>query len=288
MMTSPSFLLDKNKYQESKFGLGTMMLGWRLGKAEFKSILKKASEADITLIDTSVSYSKGLCHQLLGESLHELKLQGQFSIATKVGGISQNNDPPENIGYSKKNIIRQCELSLSQLGIDCIDLLQLHNPSDKTHDDEILDAIYTLIRAGKIRDFGVCNFSLEQFKRLASKAHLEGINCPTSNQIELNLLKFKDGLDFIERASELNCTTISWGALSSGLLNSWSAKNSKIIPDCRISNGRERESKIELLNDPDSLKKMSQLNTISLKEGIPVQLLSIAWIRSVAPKNCIL
>ena len=79
-----------------------MMMGWRTNHAESQKILSSACDFGITLIDTSVSYSRGLSHEIIGESLANLKIRDKFILATKVGGVSDDNDPELYRGYSKK------------------------------------------------------------------------------------------------------------------------------------------------------------------------------------------
>ena len=82
-----------------------MMMGWRLDSRESEKIISLAYDNQILIIDTSVSYSRGYCHKIIGNALSNLKLRNKFFIATKVGGVSNDSDQPQNRGYSKKNII---------------------------------------------------------------------------------------------------------------------------------------------------------------------------------------
>ena len=98
------FELGDNGPYISQIGLGTMMMGLRTNHAESQKIISTACDFGITLIDTSVSYSRGFSHEIIDQSLANLKIRDKFTLATKVGGVSYDNDLEHYRGYSKKNI----------------------------------------------------------------------------------------------------------------------------------------------------------------------------------------
>lgn len=271
-----------------RIGLGTMMMGWRLNEKESEKVIALAHESNILFIDTSVSYARGYCHHIIAKSIRNLNLLNRFFIATKVGGISNDNDTSDRIGYSRSNIIRQCELSLTQLNIECIDLLQLHNPSDVHGYDEILDAIVLLKAQGKIKDYGICNYSIEETNKLLTYAADNNLPLPITNQFEYNLLNASRQESMFNFLENKNISSLTWGPLASGLLTDWYVNNIELKPNSRIQVGREKESKYKLLNAQSTQKVLHKISDICQKYNMSAQILSLLWLLNKKPNNQIL
>jgi aryl-alcohol dehydrogenase-like predicted oxidoreductase len=282
-------MILKNETRKTSFptgiGLGTMMMGWRLDSKESEKIISLAYDNQILMIDTSVSYSRGNCHEIIGKALFNLKLRNNFFIATKVGGVSNDSDPPQNRGYSKHNIIRQCELSLTQLKIECIDLLQLHNPTNDFELHEILEALNLLITQGKIKNYGICNYSIENTKGLLS--HISGniFPEPLTSQFEYNLINFREQSSLFKFLESTNLKTLTWGPLASGLLTDWYLDKTYLKPNSRIELGRENNIKNITLNKISTKNILNKISTYCLKLNISAQVFSLLWILKTKPNN---
>ncbi|MFZ6873498.1 aldo/keto reductase [Undibacterium sp. Di27W] len=272
----------------SRLGLGTMMMGWRLNPSESESIIASAHEQGISFIDTSVSYARGECHQIIGGALRNLQLQNQFFIATKVGGISNDDDPPSHRGYAKNNIVRQCELALTQLGVDSIDLLQLHTPTKEFTYHEMLEALVLLQQQGKIKYFGVCNYAVEDMETILSYANGNQALIPLTNQFEYNLLNCLQQNSIFQLLETAGIGTITWGPLASGLLSEWYTKNDASKPGGRIDSGREKEQKLAVLNKPSTQIILKSLARLSAETNIPAQALALIYLLQTRPANCTL
>ena len=264
------------------------MMGWRINQFESQKILSTACDYGVNFIDSSVSYSRGYCHKIIGKALSNLKIRDEFIIATKVGGISDDNDPAYNRGYSKRNIIRQCELSLKQLNIEKIDILQLHYPAEEANNEEMLEALTILLKQGKIDKFGVCNYDKNELNAFCESAVKNNYQLPISNQFEFNLLNYKNSQSLFDACISKNLGTITWGPLSSGLLTDWYSSNTKIKPKSRLYHSRERELKFELLEKPTTKEKLLLLSKLSKDTGVSSQLLAVSWILNKKPDNCVL
>jgi len=282
------FKLGNNGPNLSQIGLGTMMMGWRTNRSESKKILSAACDLGITFIDTSVSYSRGFSHEIIGKSLASLKIRDKFTLATKVGGVSDDTDPIHHRGYSKKNIIRQCELSLRQLKTERIDILQLHYPTSETSYAEMLEALSLLIYQGKIKNYGLSNYNKDELNALCQSAEINNFQLPISNQFECNLLNYKKSQSFFEACSFQRIGSITWGPLSSGLLSNWYIRSSSIKPGSRIDNSREKNISKKILHKVFTKKILLLLGQISKETGITVQVLAISWLIHRKPNNCIL
>ena len=280
---------SKNEIDIASFptgiGLGTMMMGWRIDSTDSEKIISMAYENGISLIDTSVSYSRGYCHEIIGNALRNLKLRNRFFIATKVGGVSNDSDTHENRGYSKRNIIRQCELSLSQLKIECIDLLQLHNPTNDFRFEEVLEALNLLKIHGKIHNYGICNYNELSTEQLLIQIRKNNLSEPLTSQFEYNLLNFREKDSMFEFLKSTNLKTLTWGPLSSGLLTDWYLDKSYLRPNSRLELGRENSSKQIVLNNASTQYVLKKISDYCLRFNIPAQIFALLWILKTKPDN---
>jgi aryl-alcohol dehydrogenase-like predicted oxidoreductase len=266
-------------------GLGTMMMGWRLDSKESERIISLAYENQVVMIDTSVSYSRGYCHEIIGKALFNLKLRNKFFIATKVGGISNDSDTSDNRGYSKHNIIRQCELSLAQLNIECIDLLQLHNPTKDFELQEILEALDLLMTQGKIKSYGISNYNLEFTREFLSYVSRNNFPKPLTSQFEYNIINFRDNNSLFDFLESMNLRTLTWGPLASGLLTDWYLDKTYLKPNSRIEVGREKSAKNIILNRIATRNILNKISNYCSELNMPAQVFSLLWILKTKPNN---
>jgi len=178
-----------------------------------------AYEAGYTLFDTADIYCRGECEKVLGRTLREVRgMRERILVATKCG-IRFPGDPepvsPHRFDFSAEHILWSCDNSLKNLGIETIDLYQLHRPDALMNPPEVAGAFEKLKRGGKVREFGVSNFLPSNLSVL--QAHLP---FPLIvNQVEIHLGRidnFYDGT--LDQCLERNITPLSWSPLGGGWL----------------------------------------------------------------------
>lgn len=178
-----------------------------------------ALEAGYTLFDTADIYCHGVCEEVLGQFLREVpSARRQIVIATKCGirfPGDPNPDSPHRFDFSKQHIVRSCEQSLRRMGIDAIDLYQLHRPDYLMDPSEVAEAFGQLQQSGKVRHFGVSNFLPHQLAALQKALPMPLV----VNQVEIHLGRFaclEDGT--LSQCLELGITPLSWSPLAGGWL----------------------------------------------------------------------
>lgn len=162
----------------SRLWLGTMMFGLRTDPGEAGRIVDAAREAGLNAIDTADTYSKGLSETITGTIIG--RDRARWVLATKV--YNRMGDEPNQAGLSRRWIIEECEHSLRRLGTDWIDLYYLHKDDYDTPLEETVGAIGDLIRAGKIRYFGLSNFRAWRMARVADLCDRMGVPRPIAVQ----------------------------------------------------------------------------------------------------------
>jgi len=198
---------------------------WRIAQDERhaeevgKPALIAAVEAGYTLFDHADIYCGGRSESLFGKFLREMPgLRERITIATKCGirpSGTPNADAPYRYDASAEHIIGSCEGSLTRLGIDVIDVYQLHRPDYLMNVDEVAAAFDKLRAAGKVREFGVSNFKPSQVSALQRSLSFPLV----VQQIEISLAclsPFEDGT--IDQCVAEKITPLAWSPIGGGLL----------------------------------------------------------------------
>lgn len=220
-----------------------------------------AFEAGYTLFDTADIYCRGVCEEILGQALREVPgMRQRIIIATKCG-IRFPGDPtpdaPHRYDFSAEHILRSCDLSLKRIGIEAIDLYQLHRPDLLMNPHEVAAAFEKLKNAGKVREFGVSNFAPSFLNAL--QAH-----CPVPlivNQVKIHLGAlecFYDGT--LDQCLEKNITPLAWSPLGGG----WLGAGKSLKED-----DPKREGKQKLLD---------LLDKTAADHGVSRTVISLAWL----------
>ena len=178
-----------------------------------------AFDAGYTLFDTADIYCRGVCEEVLGQTLRENpRLRGKIIIATKCGirfGGEPSADSPHRFDFSKEHITRSCEQSLKRLGVEAIDLYMLHRPDALMNPPEVAEVFDALHKAGKVRYFGVSNFLPHQLSNLQKHTRQPLV----VNQVEIHLGRLaclEDGT--LDQCMERSITPLSWSPLGGGWL----------------------------------------------------------------------
>ena len=186
-----------------------------------KEAIAAAYEAGYTLFDLADIYSDGLVEEVFGHALKDIPdMRENILITTKCGILKKGNpenEAPYRYDLSREHILRSCEASLKRMGIDCIDLYQLHRPDYLMEPEEIASAFEELKEGGKAREFGVSNFTVDQLNHLQAACPMKLV----CNQVEISLLHHdalnNGSLDHYQRN---NITPLAWSPLAQGKLGS--------------------------------------------------------------------
>jgi len=150
--------LGNTGLQVSRLCLGCMTYGtpawrpWVLDEESARPFFQRAVEAGINFFDTANMYSRGVSEEVTGRALREYAVRDEVVIATKV--YFPMGDRPNMGGLSRKHIVQACEASLRRLGVDAIDLYQIHRFDPDVPIEETIEALNDLVRSGKVRYIG--------------------------------------------------------------------------------------------------------------------------------------
>jgi aryl-alcohol dehydrogenase-like predicted oxidoreductase len=202
------------------FGAGTGIWGEIAGldRQQASRLVGLAVDQGVNLIDTADAYSQGQSEQVLGQVLADLGLdETRMLVSTKVR--LRTGPGPNQVGLGRSHIMRTVETSLKRLGRDHLDLLQLHDRDALVPLEETLRALDDLVRQGKVRHVGVCNFSAAELERahgITSHAHWAGV---VSNQVYYSLAARDIEHEIAPVARQNGVALIVWSPLSGGYLS---------------------------------------------------------------------
>ena len=202
--------------------------GWMWGGADRNNAveaIRASYHAGVTSIDTAPAYGQGASEEIVGEAIKGLP-RDKVQLLTKYGlrwnskkGAfhfkSKDNDGHEIDIYKyagKDSIIKECEDSLRRMGTDYIDLYQIHWPDLTTPIDETMEAVAQLIRQGKVKYAGVCNYNVEQLKEAQKTLDL------VSNQVPYSMVKRDIEKEVVPYCMENNLSILAYSPLQRGLL----------------------------------------------------------------------
>lgn len=268
--------------------------GWMWGGAEEADAIKaiRASfDAGITTIDTAPAYGFGKSEELVGRAMEGIN-RDQYQILTKYGLNWQTQegefyfDTTDNSGKpvkvykhaSRARVIRECEDSLKRLKTDYIDLLQIHWPDATTPIAETMDAVGTLIKQGKVRAAGVCNYSVEQVEEALRTLPI------VSNQVPYSLINRGIEKSVVPQALKNGMSIIPYSPLQRGLLTG------KIKQGHHYNEGDTR--KTNKFYTPQNLERTNELllELLPIADGHRATLaqLIINWTTRQPAMDCVL
>ncbi len=201
----------------SRLGLGTLTWGTDTDEHEAADQLRLFAEAGGTLLDTAASYGQGASEDLIGSLVGSVVSRDDLVIATK-GGITRR-DGERTVDVSRRALLRNLEVSLRRLGVDHVDLWQVHTWSDDVPLDETLSALDYAVSSGRARYVGISNYSGWQTAQAATyQSCAAGRARIASTQVEYSLLQRGVEREVVPAAVSLGLGILPWSPLGRGVL----------------------------------------------------------------------
>ena len=256
----------------SVVGLGCNNFGGRIDAAASARVVHAALDAGITLFDTADIYGGTLSEEYLGQALGARR--DEALVATKFGVPI---DDERKGGASAAYIARACDDSLRRLGTDRIDLYQLHFPDAATPLDETLGALDALVRAGKVREIGCSNFSVELIEESSRISADHGWARFVSVQNEYSLLRRgpeKQGV--LDACVKHDLAFVPYFPLASGVLSGKYKRGAAPAAGTRLA-GLPADRLDEALSDA-VMSRVEMLDAWAREHGHSLLDLAFAWL----------
>jgi len=214
--------LGRTGLKVSRICLGAMTYGtskwrpWVLDEAASRPFIARALEQGVNFFDTADMYSRGVSEQVLGRALKELAPRDQVVIATKA--FYPVSDGPNNRGLSRKHLFDAIDASLERLGVDYVDLYQIHRFDPESPIAETLGALHDIVRAGKARYIGASSMFAWQFMKMLAVSDAHGWTRFVSMQNHYNLVYREEEREMLPLCREEGVGVIPWSPLARGFL----------------------------------------------------------------------
>jgi aryl-alcohol dehydrogenase-like predicted oxidoreductase len=271
--------LGKTGLKISRISLGTQTFGWTTDKNEAFRMLDYYVAAGGNYLDSADSYNNGVSEEILGEWLKARNNAQNLLIGTKVFFNEHAGPDSNDIGHSRKHIVTSLERSLKRLGIEAVDLYQLHCYDRGTDIELVMQIMEDLIRAGKILHYGISNFTPSLIMKMLMLAQYKHYQQPVSLQLEYSLLVRSPEWELLPLCEEEHIGTLAWSPLAGGWLTGKYRKNAPPPKNSRVGR-RDRE-----YDQPDKRDGertwliIDELERIANQRNVPVSQVALNWMR---------
>jgi 1-deoxyxylulose-5-phosphate synthase len=262
----------------SRVCLGMMGFGndsdrpWVVGEDAAEPIVKAAVEGGVNFFDTADTYSNGASEVATGRLVGRYLSRDEAVIATKV---FMPMTPGENGGgLSRKHILSGIDASLGRLGLDYVDLYQIHRWDHRTPIEETMEALHDVVRTGKARYIGASSMHAWQFAKAQHTAERHGWTRFVSMQNHYNLVYREEEREMIPLCRDQGVGVIPWSPLARG-----------VLAGTRTRDGQKRTTRSEtdpftdyLYSQPTDFDVVDRAAEVAAERGVPPAQVALAWL----------
>ncbi len=261
----------------SRVCLGMMSFGnnsdrpWVLDEDAAEPIVKAAADGGVTFFDTADAYSGGASEVATGRLLARMFSRDDVVVATKV---FMPMGPGENTGgLSRKHIMSGIDASLTRLGLDYVDLYQIHRWDYRTPIEETMQALHDVVRAGKARYIGASSMFAWQFAKAQHAADLHGWTRFVSMQNHYNLLYREEEREMIPQCLDQGVGVIPWSPLARGVLTGNRSRDGE-----RRTSRANSDAFGDTLYSGADFDVVDRVAEVAAKRGVPPAQVALAWL----------
>ena len=268
----------------SRICLGCMGFGdkerwhhaWVLSEEDSRPVIRKALELGINFFDTANVYSVGTSEEYVGRALKDFAKRDEIVLATKVHG--KMREGPNGGGLSRKAILSEIDNSLKRLGVDYVDLYQIHRWDYQTPIEETMEALNDVVRAGKARYIGASAMFAWQFQNALHVAEVHGWTRFVSMQNHLNLIYREEEREMLPLCRAEKIGVIPYSPLAAGrLTRDWSAEST-------LRSETDQIAKIKYDSTAETDKRVvERVAETAEKYGVPRVHIALAWLLQKEP-----
>jgi aryl-alcohol dehydrogenase (NADP+) len=263
----------------SKLCLGCMTYGtpkwrdWVLDEEASKPFFRQATEAGINFYDTADIYSLGVSEEVTGRAIKEFwPKREQVVVATKV--FNPMGRTPNEAGLSRKHIMHAIDASLKRLGMDYVDLYQIHRFDKTTPIEETIDALHDVVKAGKALYVGASSMYAWQFADYLSTAKAMGKTRFVSMQNHYNLVYREEEREMMPLCREEGIAVIPWSPLARGFL----AGNRRRQDKGETARAKSDEFAHSMYYQDSDFDTVDRVSEIAKARGVPNAQVALAWL----------
>jgi len=260
----------------SRICLGTMTYGtpkwrdWVLEEEPSRPFIKRALEAGINFFDTADIYSNGVSEEVVGRALRDFAAKREdYVLATKVFFPVDGRHG----GLSRKHIMEAIDASLKRLGMDYIDLYQIHRFDNHTPIEETIEALHDVVKAGKARYLGASSMHAWQFAKYLSTAERMGMTKFVSMQNFYNLVYREEEREMLPLCRDQGVGVIPWSPLARGFLGRGHAQALE-----KHSTRAKSDNILDMQFDDNDVETLRRVEETAKKRAANNAQIAIAWL----------
>jgi aryl-alcohol dehydrogenase-like predicted oxidoreductase len=266
--------LGRTGLRVSRICLGMMSFGvgdreWAIDEEAAEPIVRRAVESGVIFFDTADVYNGGQSEVITGRLLQKLfGTREEYVVATKMHGRTM---PGENgAGLSRKHVLASIDGSLHRLGLDYVDLYQIHRWDPRTPIEETMDALHDVVRAGKARYIGASSMYAWQFAKAQAVARTRFV----SMQNHYNLVYREEEREMIPQCIDQGVAVIPWSPLARGLLAGTRTREGE-----RLTRRARTDPFGDSLYTPDvDFGVVDRAARVAAERGVPPAQVALAWL----------
>src|SRR5437763_10629429 len=271
--------LGRTGLRVSRICLGMMTYGrseerpWALDEKVAEPIVRRAAESGVIFFDTADVYNEGESEVVTGRLLKQLfATREEYVVATKVHGKTM---PGVNgAGLSRKHVLASIDASLQRLGLDYVDLYQIHRWDPRTPIEETMEALHDIVRAGKARYIGASSMYAWQFAKAQTVAAQNGWTRFVSMQNHYNLVYREEEREMIPQCVDQGIGILPWSPLARGLLAGTRTREGE-----RLTTRARSDPFGDSLYTPEvDFAVVDRVTEVAGERGIPSAQVALAWL----------
>jgi aryl-alcohol dehydrogenase (NADP+) len=246
---------------------------WVLDEEASKPFFRQATEAGINFYDTADIYSLGVSEEVTGRAIKEFwPKREQVVVATKV--FNPMGKSPNEAGLSRKHIMHAIDASLKRLGMDYVDLYQIHRFDKTTPIEETIEALHDVVKAGKALYVGASSMYAWQFAKYLSTADAMGKTRFVSMQNHYNLVYREEEREMMPLCVEEGIAVIPWSPLARGFL----AGNRRRQDKGETARAKSDEFAHMMYYQDSDFDTVDRVTEIAKARGVPNAQVALAWL----------
>src|ERR1700742_5106267 len=275
--------MDYVKFGKTGLGVSRLCIGcmtyglpdrgahpWTLDEEKSRPLIKQALDLGVNFFDTANVYSDGTSEEIVGRALKDFIKRDDVVLATKVN--SRMRPGPNGAGLSRKAIFAEIDNSLRRLGMDYVDLYQIHRFDHATPIEETLEALHDVVKAGKVRYIGASSMRAWEFARALGIAEKNGWTRFVSMQNLVNLLYREEEREMLPLCAAEGIGVIPWSPQARGKLSrDWDYSSLRTETD-------EAMTRLFAKTEDADRRVADRVGVVAKARGVPRAQIALAWL----------
>jgi aryl-alcohol dehydrogenase-like predicted oxidoreductase len=268
----PYRVLGSSGIKVSALSLGTMMFGAATDAREAQLVVDHAADNGVNFLDTADVYADGRSETIVGAAIKAKR--ERWVLATKVG--QRGSAAATNFGLSRRWLMRSVDASLKRLGTDCIDLYYIHRVDPDTAWEQVVASFGELIRAGKVREWGLSNVRAWHIPHIVHLCRLMAVPEPAALQPYYNLMNRQPEVELLPAARSFGLGVVPYSPIARGVLSGKYRVNQAAEPGSRAA--RQDKRMLETEWRPESLLIAEKLKAHAESRSVTLVHWATAWV----------